>query len=125
MVHALYFTRMIGAYPQSEGSRNIGIVLKKQDGEMDIIELGLQDSNKVPTIDILSCHESFEYKPCPLRVNNLYMTEFGMKRGVDLAKLMYRLLRIMGQTVSYNLTNMNYETVATYLLTGKPNVRMS
>ena len=101
---------------------HVAVLLNRRDGTgTDIIELCLDNEDECPTVKIRPAAEAYLRDPCPMKVDNTFMRELGLRRGnISLSKVFYRLSRLAGLDVSYNLTYRNCDHLATFLLNGEP-----
>ena len=116
----LAFTRKLwaGIFPKLPHLQyfHTGITLRRCDGDVDLMEVNKVGSvfklNKKRAADVINV----DSENTELFVDNQCLRVRG---ALDPKKTLYRISRILGKTVAYNLTEFNCDVIATWLLTGR------
>ena len=97
------------------GYYHTGICMRRRDGHLDLFELTKTDGDKYKIV-VRDAQEALEGENAVFFDNSC----LGDSKGLDAKKILHRMARLVNTVPEYNLTRMQCDVVATYLLTGVP-----
>ncbi len=110
----ILWPEILPSLPHLKLYNHTGVTLLRRDGEVDLVEVN-KFGNVVRT-KMTNMTELLNGETSRMFFDNTCLIRRG---SLDTRKTLFRLARILGRSVNYNVTNLNCDHVATWVLVGR------